>query len=121
MIIYRTSGYIGAILIIGILFSVFNKSLLYGYFIFYPILTIVLMLFIPSELHSNWKDEWRNWIRNDSLPFLYSFAIILASTLYFLILYNINAILAMNFTIPIFNWASIPYLVLGLGSGVMDY
>ncbi len=27
----------------------------------------------------------------------------------------------MNFTIPIFSWASIPYLILGTGSGVMDY
>lgn len=121
MIIYRTSSYIGAVIITGIIFSIFNRSLLYGYFIFYPLLTIVPMLFIPSELHSNWKEEWRNWVKNDSIPFLYSFAIILASTLYFLIFYNINARLAMNFTIPIFNWASLPYLVLGLGSGVMDY
>ena len=121
MIIYRTSSYSGAVIITGIIFSIFNRSLLYGYFIFYPLLTIVPMLFIPSELHSNWKEEWRNWVKNDSIPFLYSFAIILASTLYFLIFYNINARLAMNFTIPIFNWASLPYLVLGLGSGVMDY
>ena len=121
MFIYRTSSYIGAVIITGIIFSIFNRSLLYGYFIFYPILTIIPMLFIPSELHSNWKEEWRNWVKNDSIPFLYSFSIILASTLFFLIFYNINARLAMNFTIPIFNWASLPYLVLGLGSGVMDY
>jgi hypothetical protein len=27
----------------------------------------------------------------------------------------------MNFTIPFFNFSTIPYLVVGLGSGIMDY
>ncbi|GAG95177.1 unnamed protein product, partial [marine sediment metagenome] len=58
MIIYRTSGYMGASLITGIIFSLFNQSILYGYFIFFPIISIIIMLFIPSELHSNWKVEW---------------------------------------------------------------
>ena len=121
MIIYRTSGYMGALLITGIIFSLFNQSILYGYFIFFPIISIIIMLFIPSELHSNWKEEWKNWINNDLIPFIYSLSIIVIPTIYFLLLYNFVAGLTLSFTIPIFNISSLPYLVLGLGSGIMDY
>ncbi len=79
------------------------------------------MLFIPSELHSNWRQEWKNWINNDLFPFLYSLSIVVIPTLYFLLLYNLVTGLTMSFTIPIFNISSVPYLVLGLGSGIMDY
>lgn len=121
MIIYRTTGYMGALLITGIIFFLFNQSFLYGYFIFFPLISIPIMLFIPSELHSNWKEEWRNWIKNDLISFLYSLSIVIVPTVYFLLLYNLVAGLTMSFTIPIFNISSLPYLVLGLGSGIMDY
>ncbi len=121
MMLFRTTSYIGAILITGMIFSAFNRSLLYGYFIFFPVLTIIIMLFIPSELHSNWKAEWRNWIKNDSVPFAYSFSIIIITFLYFLIFYNLIASLTMSFTIPIFSLASLPYFMVGLGSVIMDY
>ena len=121
MIIYRTSGYMGALIITGIIFSLFNQSILYGYFICFPIISIIIMLFIPSELHSNWKEEWKNWIRNDLIPFTYSLTIVIIPTIYFLLLYNLVTGLTMSFSIPIFNISSLPYLVLGLGSGIMDY
>ena len=121
MIIYRTSGYMGALLITGIIFSLFNQSILYGYFIFFPIISIIIMLFIPSELHSNWKEEWKSWINNDLILFLYSLSIVIIPAVYFLLLYNLVTGLTMSFTIPIFNISSFPYLVLGLGSGIMDY
>ncbi|GAG62594.1 unnamed protein product, partial [marine sediment metagenome] len=121
MIIYRTSGYMGALIITGIIFSLFNQSILYGYFICFPIISIIIMLFIPSELHSNWKEEWKNWIRNDLIPFTYSLSIVIIPTIYFLLLYNLVTGLTMSFSIPIFNISSLPYLVLGLGSGIMDY
>ncbi len=121
MLIYRTSSYLGALVTTGIIFALFNKSILYGYFIFFPILSAIIMLFIPSELHSNWKEEWKNWVKNDSIPFLYSLSIIIIPVVYFLLLYNLITKLTMSFTIPIFNFSSLPYIVVGLGSGIMDY
>ena len=111
----------GALLITGIIFSLLNQSILYGYFIFFPIISIIIMLFIPSELHSNWKEEWKSWIKSDLIPFLYSISIVIIPTIYFLLLYNLVTRLTLRFTIPIFNISSLPYLVLGLGPGIMDY
>jgi dienelactone hydrolase len=121
MVIYRTSGSLGAALISGIIFSIFNKSLLYGYFIFYPILTIIIMLFFPSELYSNWKTEWEGWFKDKLFISIYSLSIIIIPTMYFIIFYNMVTSLTLNFTIPLFRIDSIPYLVIGLGSGIMDY
>ncbi|MHA2473711.1 MAG: alpha/beta hydrolase, partial [Promethearchaeota archaeon] len=121
MIIYRTSGYFGALIVTGFIFLTLNPSLLYGYFIFFPILSSIIMLFFPSELHSNWKEEWKNWIKNDSLLFLYTLSIIMIPAIFFLLLYNLNSKLTISFTIPFFNLSTLPYIVLGLGSGIMDF
>lgn len=121
MLIYRSVNYLGAALLSGILFSVFNSSLLYGYFIFFPIITIIIMLFIPSELHSSWKVEWKSWINNKLFTSLYSLSIVIIPTIYFIVFYNLVTQLTMTFTIPFFRFESIPYLVIGLGSGSMDY
>lgn len=121
MIIYRTAGYMGALILTGIIFSLFNQSILYGYFIAFPIISIIIMLFIPSELHTNWKEEWKNWINNDLIPFLYSLFIVVIPAVFFLLLYNLVTRLTLSFNVPIFDIASLPYLVLGMGSGIMDY
>ena len=121
MLIYRSVSYLGATLLSGILFSVFNSSLLYGYFIFFPIVTIVIMLFIPSELHSSWKLEWKDWLKDKSFISIYSLSIVIIPTVYFILFYNLVTQVTMNFTIPIIRFESIPYLVIGLGSGIMDY
>ena len=121
MVLYRTTSYLGAVIMSGLIFTFLNRSFLYGYFIFFPILTSIIMLFIPSELHSNWKEEWKTWLRNDSIPFIYVVSIIVVPLIYFVILYNLNASLTMNFSIPFLNFSSIPYIILGLGSGIADY
>lgn len=121
MIVYRTTSYLGAALISGILFSIFNSSLLYGYFIFFPILTIIIMLFFPSELHSSWKLEWKDWFKDKAFTSIYSLSIVIIPTVYFILFYNLVTQLTMDFTIPIIRFESIPYLFIGLGSGIMDY
>ena len=121
MIIYRTTSYLGVALISGILFSIFNSSLLYGYFIFFPIITIIMMFFFPSELHLNSKSEWKNWINNNLFTSLYSLSIIIIPTVFFVLFYNLATQLTMNFTIPFLKIDSIPYIAVGLGSGIMDY
>ncbi|MFW9824627.1 MAG: hypothetical protein ACFFE4_16915, partial [Candidatus Thorarchaeota archaeon] len=85
------------------------------------IISIIIMLFIPSELHTNWKEEWKNWINSDLIPFLYSLFIVVIPAVFFLLLYNLVTRLTLSFNVPIFDIASLPYLVLGMGSGIMDY
>lgn len=121
MLIYRTSSYLGAALVSGIIFSIFNRSLLYGYFIFYPILTIIIMLFFPSELHSSWKIEWKGWVKDNLFTSIYSLSIVIIPTVYFILFYNLVTSITLDFTIPFFRIDSIPYVVIGLGSGIMDY
>ncbi len=121
MVIYRTSSYLGASVISGLIFSIFNRSLLYGYFIFYPILTTILMLFFPSELHSSWKLELKSWVNDNLFSSIYSLSIVVIPTVYFILFYNLVTALTLDFTIPLFRIDSIPYVFIGLGSGVMDY
>jgi dienelactone hydrolase len=121
MLIYRTSSYLGAALISGIIFFLLNKSLLYGYFIFYPIITSIIMLFLPSELHSNWKSEWKNCFNNNLFISIYSLSIIIIPTLYFILFYNLVNSLTLTFTIPFLRIDTLPYLLIGLNSGIMDY
>lgn len=121
MLIYRTSGYLGAALISGIIFSILNRSFLYGYFVFYPILTIIIMFFFPSELHTNWKSEWKSSMNNNLLPSIYSLSIVIIPFVYFILFYNLVTSITLTFTIPMFRIDSIPYVFIGLGSGIMDY
>ena len=121
MIIYRSSAYLLTALITGIFCSIFNVSLIFGYFILYPIVTSIVLLFIPSELHSSWKNEWRSWIKHDFLLFLYTFLTILVPMVLFLIIYNLNSIIMLKSIIPIINTSLFITLAIGLGSGIMDY
>jgi len=121
MIIYRSSAYLLTALITGIFCSIFNVSLMFGYFILYPIVTLIILLFIPSELHSNWKNEWRSWIKHDFLLFIYTFLAILIPMVLFLIIYNLNATIMLKSFIPILNTSLFISLAIGLGSGIMDY
>jgi len=115
MIIYRSSAYLVTTLITGIFCSTFNVSLLFGYFILFPIITLIILLFLPSELHSSWKDEWRSWIRHDLLLFLYTFLTILIPMVIFLIIYNLNATIMLKSIIPIINTSLFITLAIGLG------
>jgi alpha/beta superfamily hydrolase len=121
MIVYRSSAYLLTALLTGILCLNFNVSLMYGYFGLYPLIILIILLFIPSELHSNWKDEWKNWIKHDAPLFLYTILAISIPMVMFLIIYNLNATIMIKSIIPILNTSMFFYIVMGLGSGVMDY
>jgi len=121
MIIYRSSAYLVTALITGIFCSIFNVSLIFGYFILYPIVTLIILLFIPSELHSSWRDEWRSWIKHDFLLFVYTLLTISIPMVIFLIIYNLNATIMLKSLIPIINTSLLITIAIGLGSGIMDY
>jgi len=121
MIFRRTLFYFLPVLLTGIIFSYINTSLMYGYFLFYPLITIIIMLFIPSELHANWKEEWRNWINNDSKIFLYSLLIILIPIVLFILIFSINAELMFKSTLPIVNTTVLVYFFIFFGSAIMDF
>jgi len=121
MIIFRSITYLLTALIVGIFCSIFNVSLLFGYFILYPIVTLIILLFIPSELHSNWRNEWRSWIKHDFLLFLYTILTILIPMVLFLIIYNLNATIMLKSFIPVINTSLFISIAIGLGSGIMDY
>ncbi|TXT56267.1 MAG: Alpha/beta hydrolase family protein [Promethearchaeota archaeon] len=120
MIKYRTIIYILPVFIIGPIFMVLNRSFIYSYFIIYPLVTSVLLLFIPSEYHQSWKDEWKKWVKYDSYSFLSSLVIVIFSFGIFLTLFNLNAILMQKALIPFFNNSLLQYLLLGFGSITMD-
>jgi len=121
MIFKRTTIYISSALVIGIICAIFNTSLLYGYFILYPLLNIILLIFIPSELHRNWKEEWKSWLKKDSKLFICSTIVILIPIILFLVIYNINKMIMLKPIIPVVSNSLIPYLFIGFGSGIMDY
>jgi len=121
MLIKRSGIYLISTFFIGLICFFFNTSFLYGYFIAFPILTIVLLIFIPSELHRDWKDEWKSWIKRDLKLFLFSLTIVIIPLVLFLVVYNINAILMLKPIIPVLSNSLIPYLFIGFGSGIMDY
>jgi hypothetical protein len=121
MIIYRTLIYLLPIFIIGPLFMILNPSFIYSYFIAYPVIASTLLIFIPSELHRSWKDEWTVWFKNESFSFLYSFGIVVTSIGVFLILFNLNALIMLKPIIPFFNNSLVQYILLGFGSITMDF
>jgi len=121
MIIFRSITYLLTALIVGIFCSFVNISLIFGYFILYPIVTLIILLFIPSELHSSWRDEWRSWIKHDLLLFLYTILTISIPMVLFLIIYNLNATIMLKSIIPIINTSLFITIAVGLGSGIMDY
>jgi hypothetical protein len=79
------------------------------------------MLFFSSELHPNWKSEWKSWVNNNLFISIYSLSIIVIPTVYFIVFYNLVTLLTIDFTIPLFRIETIPYVIIGLGSGIMDY
>jgi len=121
MIIYRTTLYILPAFFTGLFCFIFNTSLLYGYFIIFPIISIILMLFVPSELHSNWKNEWKKWIKTESRIFFYTIVTMLIPLASFLIIHNLNMLITIKPIIPILNSSLIPYLFIGFSSGILDY
>ncbi|TFG08798.1 MAG: hypothetical protein EU539_01220 [Promethearchaeota archaeon] len=121
MIKLRTIVYVLAVIGAGLLCSMFNRSLVYGYFLLYPIITIIIMLFIPSELHSNWKEEWKNWIKNDSKLFIINLCAIMIPMILFLIIFSLNASIMLKPPINFLNSTAIIYIFIFFGSVIMDF
>jgi len=121
MLLLRTFFYILPVIISGIVFSIFNNSIVIGYFLFYPIITIIPMLFIPSELHKSWKEEWHKWIKKDSKLLLYNIIIISVPFLSFLLIFNINASIMLKSSIPLFNTTFLYYICIAFCTVLMDY
>lgn len=79
------------------------------------------MLFIPSDLHKNWKEEWLKWIRNDSKFLLYNMMIILIPMILFISIVNVNASITLKSPIPFFNATFLYYLCIAFSTIYLDY
>jgi alpha/beta superfamily hydrolase len=121
MIKLRTIFYIVPVILVGVICSVFNTSLIYGYFVAYPIVSIIFLLFIPSELHSSWKEEWKKWLKNDSKIFFYSLSTSIIPTVLFILVFSLNANLMFKTAIPMVNTTFIVYLFIFFGAVVLDF
>jgi alpha/beta superfamily hydrolase len=121
MIIYRSIFYVVPSIFVGFFCFIFNTSLLYGYFILFPLISIILMLFISSELHLSWKHEWKKWLKYDLKLFTISIIIIIIPIVIFLLIYNLNALVMIKPVISIFNNSFGPYILIGMCSGILDY
>jgi len=121
MVFTRIVAYIIPAVVGGLLCSLLNPSLIYGYFIFIPLATIIILLFIPREEYPNWNAEWKNWKQNSLKTFLYSAPIILLPVISFVIIFNINSILMISGLIPFFTQTTITYISIIMFSVIMDY
>lgn len=72
----------------SILFSLFNPSYLYGYFLAIPLATILLMIIVPRSEYLNRKSEWFHWYWFDSKVLLWSIPIIVAPIAFFVVFFN---------------------------------
>jgi len=121
MLLTRTAAYIAPVAVGGLICALLNPSMIYGYFIFIPIATIVLLLFIPRLDYSDWRSEWISWKENKLDLLLYSVPIILIPVVFFGAIYNINAIIMVSSPLPLFNLTTISYSTLIIASVMMDY
>ena len=121
MLLLRTIFYIVGVVITGIIFLIFNNSVVMGYFLFYPLITIIPMLFIPSDLHKTWKEEWLTWIRNDSKLLLYNIILISIPTILFISIFNLNTSLMLKSPIPFFNTTFLYYICIFFSTILLDY
>jgi alpha/beta superfamily hydrolase len=121
MLLLRTIFYVVGVVISGIIFLFFNNSVVMGYFLFYPLITIIPMLFIPSDLHKNWKEEWLTWIRNDSKLLLYNIILISIPTILFISIFNLNTSLMLKSPIPFFNITFLYYICIFFSTIFLDY
>jgi len=121
MLLLRTIFYVVGVVISGIIFLIFNNSVVMGYFLFYPLITIIPMLFIPSDLHKNWKEEWLTWIRNDSKLLLYNIILISIPTILFISIFNLNTSIMLKSPIPFFNTTFLYYICIFFSTILLDY
>lgn len=121
MIKLRSIAYIVPVVGVGIFCAIFNASFVYGYLLIYPLVSIPLLLFIPSEIHSSWKQEWKYWVQNESQTFLYCMLIIFIPTFYFLVLFNLLSYIMIKPFIPFYDTSFYLYLIAGFGTFLLDF
>ena len=121
MILYRSIAYILPIFIVGPLMMYVNPSFLFGYFLVYPLITLTILMFIPSELHKNWREEWKEWLDNDAEIMLYCLGIILIPILLILFMFNLNTRIMLKPQIPFVNLTFLTYIFMGFSSVVLDF
>ncbi|MHA1147853.1 MAG: serine aminopeptidase domain-containing protein [Promethearchaeota archaeon] len=120
MIIKRSILYLGMAALSGLIFLLLNPSYIYGFFIAFPLMVIAVLIFIPSSSYDDWKTEWRAWIDNDLKKLLYSISIILIPSLFFVLIYNLSAMIALEEAIPFFTSTMVIYLIIALGNILAD-
>jgi esterase/lipase len=121
MILYRTAAYILPVMISGVICLLINNSFIYGYLILYPLISSFLLVFIPSEFHNNWKEEWLNWRKKQLKTLFFTIGIVLIPAIIFLIFYNLNALISLDLLIPFWHLSLPTYFLLGLSSTLMDF
>jgi len=120
MVIYRSLFYIIPVPIIGIIMALVNPSFLYGYFLVVPLVTSILLIFIPSSEYSTRKREWQNW-KSKSLPtFLYGILITYIPVLIYVTFYMTNAWTMMKSPIPFYTSTSLFYYFAFVSTFSMD-
>jgi len=120
MIKLRVFFYFIPVVICGVFLAIFNQSLMYGYFLIIPIVTLTLMLFIPSSDYLDWKSEWHNWYENKLKIFLVGIAIPIVPVLLYVVIFNLNAHLMITSPIGFFTPTLLIYLSMVLSSVMMD-
>ncbi len=124
MILYRITLYMLPTIIGGLICYLFNPSILYGYFIGIPIATTIVMAFVPSSEHPQWKYEWKSewddWYKNHVKVILISTQTIAIPIAIYLLVFNLNAQLMRTSPIPYFKLTALVYLAIPTGLVFMD-
>jgi pimeloyl-ACP methyl ester carboxylesterase len=121
MLLTRILLYIIPVPIIGIIMALVNPSFVYGYFMIIPIVSVIILIFIPSTEYSDWKEEWKHW-KDESLgTFLYGIPIIVIPVLVYVSIQSVNAWDMMKPPIPFFTSTTLVYYFAFLTSFIMDF
>ncbi|MHA1344384.1 MAG: alpha/beta hydrolase, partial [Promethearchaeota archaeon] len=102
MILFRCLFYIFSVIVVALICSYLNPSYIYGYFLFFPSIVIIFMLFIHNPEYNDWKSEWKSWYEKDLKIFLLGLSIIVIPVLIYIFIYNYNAYLMITPPIPFF-------------------
>jgi len=121
MFIYRTAIYLSSAAFTGLVLTFINHSFMYGYFLVFPLVSILGLLFIPSELHESPLEEWKNWRKYGLIPSLYCLLKVMIPFVILLVVYNVGAVISFKMPFPIFNSSFILYIAILFASVIMDF
>lgn len=116
MIFLRSFLYVLGTIIGVILCLSFDWGILYGYFIFIPLMTLVLMAFVPKAEHPRWKYEWKHewndWYRNHIIVIAISVQTMIIPIVMYVFIFNNNAFMMRTAPIPWFTLTAIIYFLI---------